>query len=147
MSTRSNIAIQRRNKQVEVIYCHCDGYLSHNGKMLLEYYTDLDKINSLIELGNISFLDKYIEPIETDKEHSFYNPQKEVVVAYGRDRNEEEQQKRVYKDIGDYLDNIGWDIEYAYIYKEEENQWYYINFHINDSVRLLTKQVIEDSKY
>lgn len=147
MSTRSNIAIQRRNKQVEVIYCHCDGYLSHNGKMLLEYYTDLDKINSLIELGNISFLDKYIEPIETDKEHSFYNSQKEVVVAYGRDRNEEEQQKRVYKDIGDYLDNIGWDIEYAYIYKEEENQWYYINFHINDSVRLLTKQVIEDSKY
>lgn len=147
MSTRSNIAIQRRNKQVEVIYCHCDGYLSHNGKMLLEHYTDLDKINSLIELGNISFLDKYIEPIETDKEHSFYNPQKEVVVAYGRDRNEEEQQKRVYKDIGDYLDNIGWDIEYAYIYKEEENQWYYINFHINDSVRLLTKQVIEDSEY
>ena len=147
MSTRSNIAIQRRNKQVEVIYCHCDGYLSHNGKMLLEYYTDLDKINSLIELGNISFLDKYIEPIETDKEHSFYNSQKEVVVAYGRDRNEEEQQKRVYKDIGDYLDNIGWDIEYAYIYKEEENQWYYINFHINDSVRLLTKQVIEDSEY
>ena len=147
MSTRSNIAIQRRNKQVEVIYCHCDGDLSHNGKMLLEHYTDLDKINSLIELGNISFLHKYIEPIETDKEHSFYNPQKEVVVAYGRDRNEEEQQKRVYKDIGDYLDNIGWDIEYAYIYKEEENQWYYINFHINDSVRLLTKQVIEDSEY
>ena len=147
MSTRSNIAIQRRNKQVEVIYCHCNGYLSYNGKMLLEYYTDLDKINSLIELGNISFLDKYIEPIETDKEHSFYNPQKEVVVAYGRDRNEEEQQERAYKDIGDYLDNIGWDIEYAYIYKEEENQWYYINFHINNSVRLLTKQVIEDSEY
>ena len=56
MSTRSNIAIQRRNKQVEVIYCHCNGYLSYNGKMLLEHYTDLDKINNDISKLVVQFV-------------------------------------------------------------------------------------------
>ena len=36
MSTRSNIAIKRKNGTVESIYCHWDGYLSYNGKILLK---------------------------------------------------------------------------------------------------------------
>ena len=56
MSTRSNIAIERKNKTVEVVYCNWDGYLSNNGQILLDNYKDIDKINNLISKGNISSL-------------------------------------------------------------------------------------------
>ena len=37
MSTRSYIAKQIGDNQFHTIYCHSDGYLTHNGAMLLDH--------------------------------------------------------------------------------------------------------------
>ena len=73
MSTRSRIAIEKQDGTVESIYCHFDGYLSHNGEILQEHYSTKEKMEKLIELGDISQLGDTLE--ET--------------VAYHRDRGED----------------------------------------------------------
>ena len=56
MSTRSNISIKRKNGTYDKIYCHSDGYLEYNGRILDTFYKDEQKINNLINLGDISVL-------------------------------------------------------------------------------------------
>ncbi len=43
------------------MYCHSDGYVEYNGKMLCEHYMDKAKVAALIELGNMSYLKPTIE--------------------------------------------------------------------------------------
>jgi hypothetical protein len=43
MGTRSTIAIQNADNTVTGIYCHWDGYVEHNGKILNENYTTESK--------------------------------------------------------------------------------------------------------
>ena len=38
MATRSMIGYISKNNRVKLAYCHCDGYLEHNGIMLQNYY-------------------------------------------------------------------------------------------------------------
>lgn len=66
MATRSQIGILNNedDNSVTAVYCHSDGYLQHNGKILLEHYTDEDKIRDLIENGNMSSLGKTVEECE-----------------------------------------------------------------------------------
>lgn len=125
MSTRSNIVIKRKNGNVDSIYCHNDGYLSYNGRILLEYYTDLDKINKLINLGDISSLRKNVEP-NNNNGHTFESPQQDVVVAYGRDRGEEGIEAVHFDSLVDYLKDVDTlFIEYIYLYDEQIGKWYY----------------------
>jgi hypothetical protein len=56
MGTRSIIAKEYKDGTIKAIYCHWDGYPSHNGKVLVEHYTTSAKINKLIDLGDISSL-------------------------------------------------------------------------------------------
>ena len=57
MGTRSMIAIQNPyNKTVRAVYCHWDGYLSHNGAILNEHYSTSPKVNNLIAMGDLSSL-------------------------------------------------------------------------------------------
>lgn len=56
MSTNSLIGIQNPDGSVRHIYCHWDGYISHNGKILLKHYTVAEKINQLIDEGACSVL-------------------------------------------------------------------------------------------
>ncbi len=67
MATRSIIA-KLDDKGVQAVYCHNDGYLSNNGKILDLYYTDntdeqdaKDKVNELLAGGDISSLKDTIE--------------------------------------------------------------------------------------
>lgn len=137
MSTRSNIAIKRKNGTVESVYCHWDGYLSHNGKILLKYYQDTDKINKLIDLGDISSLNKEVEPT---KEHTYDNPQEGVTVAYKRDRGEDNADKRVWKSLKEYLENVETlFIEYIYVYDEEKQAWFYTTTNDEHSLSKLTE--------
>lgn len=141
MATRSNIAIKNKNGSVDSIYCHWDGYLTHNGSILLNSYTDVDKIKKLISLGDISSLADNVEP--SSGEHSFDKPQANVVVAYGRDRGEENTQTLHWNSIEEYLHNVDemW-IEYVYIYDEQEQKWFYIGGDA-DSLTELTKDITE----
>ena len=87
MSTRSTIAIRNLDGSMQKIYCHWDGYIEHNGVLLQKYYNTPDKIRELLALGNISSLNKNVNP--TTDTHSFDHPEADVVVAYHRDRGEE----------------------------------------------------------
>jgi hypothetical protein len=83
MGTRSTIAIENADGTVTGIYCHWDGYLSHNGRILQENYTDEAKVRELIALGSISSLGA-----EIGTAHDFDAAPRGECNAYGRDRGE-----------------------------------------------------------
>lgn len=57
MGTRSTIALEFADGTVQQVYCHWDGYLAHNGKILAEHYMDPFKVRALIDLGGFSSLE------------------------------------------------------------------------------------------
>jgi hypothetical protein len=111
MATRSTIWIKNVNGNFDGIYCHWDGYLKNNGKILVENYKKSEKIKKLIQLGSISSLDK---EIECPDGHSFNNPINGYTVAYHRDRGDTFE---MYSDIP---------FEKLETYFEEYN-YFYIN--------------------
>jgi hypothetical protein len=64
MATRSNIGIENENGRVSAIYCHWDGYPEYNGKILKEHYSDRNKLQQLLELGDISSLKEDLDKVE-----------------------------------------------------------------------------------
>ena len=46
MATRSMIGYISKNNRVKLAYCHCDGYLEHNGIMLQNYYNGMKLVKS-----------------------------------------------------------------------------------------------------
>src|SRR5206468_10072588 len=60
MSTRSLIACKNEDGSIDLIYCHSDGYPSHNGRILLENYQSPAKVRQLIALGDIYSLGEEI---------------------------------------------------------------------------------------
>ena len=86
MATRSTITALLSDGRYGSIYCHFDGYPSHNGQLLVDHYRDQAKVDALIALGDLSVLGK-----STDKPegHSYDSPVEGFCVAYGRDRGEQ----------------------------------------------------------
>ena len=62
MSTRSMIAKQIAEDEYLAVYCHQDGYLSHNGALLLDCYNTPEKVDALLALGELSHLGTYRKP-------------------------------------------------------------------------------------
>lgn len=85
MGTRSRIGVMH-GENCKSIYVHWDGYLDHNGRILLEHY-DSSKANHLVALGDASSLGTEVF-IPEGVEHSFDNPEKNITTFYGRDRGE-----------------------------------------------------------
>ena len=68
------------------VYCHWDGHLSNNGKLLLENYNTLEKVKELISLGFISSLNTTIENCvfyNRDRDEDFVNYGFSVFLACG----------------------------------------------------------------
>ena len=84
MSTRSYIGLLLDDGRVEAIYCHGDGYPSHNGFILNNFYCDIEKIKKLILLGDLSSLAE-----EIGEKHDFDRCPPNWCNAYSRDRGEE----------------------------------------------------------
>ena len=61
MATRSNIGMITKERKVVVAYCHWDGYLRHNGQILLDNYKNGGQVYDLVSRGSISSLGKSIE--------------------------------------------------------------------------------------
>ena len=73
MATRSVIA-KLDDKGVQAIYCHNDGYLSNNGKILDQHYQNEDKVDELLAGGDMSSLKDTIEDTifyHRDKKESY----------------------------------------------------------------------------
>ena len=114
MATRSNIAMKTKEGKIVSVYCHWDGYVANNGKILLENYTDIDKIEALVALGSISSLG---EQIGDKQDFDNRDTQKdEWTLFYSRDRGEQ-------LSIQEYDDIPSWiaDMEgYAYLWNGQE---------------------------
>jgi hypothetical protein len=119
MATRSRIAIEKEDGTVESIYCHWDGYPENNGRILVENYKDHEKVQALIDLGDISSLAPNVEA-DPDTGHTFNDPVDGVVVAYSRDRGEKGVGKKHHGCVPDFFNG---DIEeYGYLFTQE-GQW------------------------
>ena len=104
MGTRSTIALEYADGTVGQVYCHWDGYLSHNGKILLANYTDPFKVRELLDGGDMSSLSERVEGC------SFY-----------AERGEDCPQ-RMYKDFAEFQREMQGE-EYNYILRKDGN-WY-----------------------
>lgn len=68
MSTRSTVSLLTKENTVKSIYVHWDGYLSHNGKILLSEYQNYEDVLRLVSYGSRSTLPKLSE-LEPDGEN------------------------------------------------------------------------------
>ena len=69
MGTRSTIALEFADGTVEQVYCHWDGYLAHNGKILNDLYMDPFKVKELVALGGFSSLQQTVEETKATAYH------------------------------------------------------------------------------
>jgi hypothetical protein len=127
MATRSTIALEYADGTVDQIYCHWDGYLDHNGAILLEHYTDPFKVQQLVELGDLSSLNNEIgtehpfshigvmEGAEYDKLYGT------MCTFYGRDRDETGVDARRFANFDDYKANHQYE-EYEYILRQVDGK-------------------------
>ena len=111
MATRSTIALEFADGTVGQIYCHWDGYLSNNGKILFESYQDPFKVRELIDLGDLSSLGP-----EIGVKHEFGEVCQDCTF-YGRDRGETGIEARYFKDFADYVANHQYE-EFEYILRQ-----------------------------
>jgi hypothetical protein len=129
MATRSNIAVLLKDGTVKKTYCHYDGYPEHNGKILLDCYSEYDKAVELVSLGDLSILGNLVHP-DPEVVHTFNHPQPNVCVAYGRDRGDTNTDAATFEKYEHYVDSVGQQ-DYDYLFKNDS--WY-----IFDSYRLIT---------
>lgn len=118
MGTRSAIGVYE-NEKVTAVYCHWDGYISHNGKILNDHY-NVEKTKQLVALGDLSSLRPNVVA-RCPQQHSFDSPERDVCVFYGRDRGETDVRANVV-DSADQLFNLYGHCEYFYVIKD--NIWY-----------------------
>lgn len=134
MGTRSGIGLVERDENGKVsrvrgIYCHWDGYLEHNGVILAGSYTTTDKINALLDLGDISVLRN-----EVGKKHDFNYMERDApqrvhgwTTAYSRDRGEDGTAAKVFtgpKAMSQFRSHFQkcW-AEYLYLF--DKGRWYW----------------------
>lgn len=125
MATRSRIGMVNEDGSITSVYCHWDGYPSHNGVMLLENYQNIEKTKTLISLGNLSSLAPKITP-ENGTPHTFEDPADGVCVFYGRDRKEKDQQAQTVANMKEFLELGDW-CDYCYIF--EAGVWFVVTMH------------------
>ena len=138
MGTRSTIALEFADGTVQQVYCHWDGYLSFNGRILQESY-DSSKANQLVALGDLSSLRRDIG--EKHAFSSFDLPAEEVeafktltenwCTFYGRDRGEKHTEWKVAQNFETFLEQCN-HCGAEYYYVMENGQWYYGSMHESD---------------
>jgi hypothetical protein len=125
MATRSTIALEYADGTVHQVYCHWDGYLEHNGKMLLEHYSNPFILRDLIDLGGLSSLRATIgtkhafSQFDLPKEdvEAFVNLTRDMCTFYARDRGEKLVVHK-FADFEDYLAHHAYE-EYEYILRND----------------------------
>ena len=137
MGTRSRIGVMHGNK-VKSIYCHWDGYLSFNGRILQDSY-DSAKANQLVALGDLSSLRAEIGEkhafskfeLPTEEVEAFETLTENWCTFYGRDRGEKGTEFEVDHTFAEFLERVdGCGAEYYYIM--ENGQWYCGSMHERD---------------
>lgn len=132
MGTRSTIALEFADNSVSQVYCHWDGYLDHNGKLLQECYSDPFKLRELIDLGDFSSLRETVE--ETAE------------TCYTQTHGEEKNVRR-YKDADEYFRECQQE-EYDYILRNVDGvaTWFVRCYATNDEWVTLGEAQMNETK-
>ena len=136
MGTRSRIGVMHGDV-CKSVYCHWDGYLDHNGRILQEHY-DSARANQLIALGDISSLGLKIgdahpfSKFELNQDSEDFaklmalHEQAEAegwTTFYNRDRGETGVAFAVDHNFADFMARVnGCGAEYYYVMKD--GVWY-----------------------
>ena len=151
MGTRSTIALEFADGTVEQVYCHWDGYLEHNGKILRDYYSNPFILRDLIDMGDISSLGRIVgtkhpfSPHEGETQKALYEAAMAAgaTTFYGRDRGETCPAKK-FKDYADYVENHQYE-EYEYILRNVDGKatWFVAD---HDNVYVTLESAIADEQ-
>lgn len=117
MGTRSSITAKFADGSFKSIYCHWDGYLSHNGKLLLNHYSTQERVEALITPGDISSL---AASCDKPDGHSYNNRVDGYTVYYGRDRGEDGVEPR----CGSSAEEAAKNNDQEYNYRWNGEQWF-----------------------
>ena len=152
MATRSTISLEFADGTIGQVYCHWDGYLAHNGKMLQEYYSNPFILRDLIDLGSLSSLRPQIgtkhpfsmfEANMTQDEYA--NLYRDMCTFYGRDRGEGQYEATYFKDYLHFLVD-GQQEEYDYILRNVDGvATWFVSDHGSDYM-LLTEAFAKEAQ-
>lgn len=136
MGTRSRIGVMHGDN-CKSVYCHWDGYLEHNGRILMEHY-DSAQANHLVALGDLSSLGKLLGEKHPFSKYDIKDddPERDATLAlveraetenwctfYGRDRGETGTEFKTTDTFEKFLELAdGCGAEFYYIMKDGE--WY-----------------------
>lgn len=154
MATRSTIALEFADGTVQQVYCHWDGYLDNNGKILQEHYSDPFKLQQLIDLGSLSTLGAEIgvkRPFDnpgkygSDEYTAFQDMYANQCLFYCRDRGED-LSVNTFKDFQTYTREAQFE-EYDYILRNVNGkaQWF-VQFYGTDGEYLTLEEAFEYQK-
>jgi len=113
MGTRSKIISLESDKTVKAVYCHSDGYLSHNGMILNNVFFKKEHVNKLIEKKYFSSLPTTLD----DLENSPISLHDEIELYSDLDS--------FFKDHL-YNEDESTDIEHFYIFDQVNEVWYHV---------------------
>lgn len=122
MATRSTIALEFADGTVGQVYCHWDGYLENNGKILQKHWLDPFKVRDLIDQGALSSLGTEVGIQHSFDRPLFGSPEYEnyterfghMCMFYGRDRGETGVGAHYFANYDEYVKNHQYE-EYEYI--------------------------------
>ena len=100
MGTRSAIGYKMDTSKVRAKYCHWDGYVENNGKILEDNYQEARKVAQLVEMGDQSTLAAELADC----------------VFYGRDKGETDVDAQTFDDVTEF-------VEY---YKDSDCEFFYL---------------------
>jgi hypothetical protein len=138
------------------VYCHWDGYLSHNGKILQEHY-DSAKANNLVALGDLSSLRKDIGEkhafsqfeLRAEEVAGFKLLTENMCTFYGRDRGEKDTEFQVAQTFAEFLEQCD-DCAAEYYYINKDGVWYcgttYENTHLLSKTLTVLTEALANEK-
>ena len=127
MATHASITLKQKDGKYKSVYLHNDGYPDGAGEKLKNYYNTYDKVDQLLNLGNLSSLGK--NPIDDPKlwDMDYY------FELARRNSEKINYNCRTYKGRGDTdedaiitdnLEDIIGNNDYDYLF--EDNKWYIV---------------------
>ena len=131
MGTRSRIGIEMPDHSVVSVYCHWDGYVESNGRILVEHYLNREDVQELIDGGSMSSLrtthtwessalrDENGKIIEDDAGSWSYSHTREPQPLYHSERGEENEPD--YTSFDEFVSGKLGGEEYAYLFDLNDN--------------------------
>jgi hypothetical protein len=105
MGTPSLIGVCNEDGSVTTTYCHYDGYLAHNGRVLVEHYNTPERARAVAEAG-------YLSGLEYDLEESIRS-------------SVNRESTRTYDSVGSYMWHAFRETCAHYIYLFDGDAWFY----------------------